>query len=175
VKLLAASFAVKYHLVRVASPSLGARVDLREVYSFYRSESDSLVARRTVDFSAGICVNENEAILSQQQRRAVFRNEQSPLRGLILYSDEGIMSVRAEASISVEDIKNKLLTHRSSGLSTNICLWLSMVAPIEYSSGPQCHNNVVFLTGSGVCNGLALDIFWSLKVEESDSTSAISL
>jgi hypothetical protein len=175
-KLVMASFAVKYYLLKLE----GGVTDVcfTAIYLSSEFEELDLLKTRTIDLSQGIDYPTTEAtIASSSLLHAVTRNRevQTAHHDMILYSKEGPIPVQLKASFKTptgKHIKNQLRAGRNSKNHVDVLIWISLIEA-EPRIKQRFKSQVVFLNGSGVCNGDSFDkVCGALQVQ---ATRKISL
>jgi hypothetical protein len=146
-------------------------------------DSSDEMTSRTFDFSGGISNPDAEATVeSSPLPHAVTRNGRSrlALHDLILFSREGPAPVQVKASFKVptpKKIDDQLKKYRPSPkrpppTQVDLLIWISL-GDINELRRQQYRGRVVFLNGSGVCNGMSLDMLRCAKmVKKSDNDSS---
>jgi hypothetical protein len=134
----------------------------------FGNDSTLPIGRRTFDFSDGIAYPSVEATIdSRDLAHAVTRNKKGPsaLHDLILFSKEGPIPVQVKASI-----EKQLRVYRPNpGLPpperVDLLIWVSLCDVAEMRRRRlESVDNIIFLNGSGVCNGMSLDMLRAAKM-----------
>ena len=164
-KLITASFAVTYYLYRLSDGTIDIPFNI-----LYDSNEDAeLLQRVTLNFSQGIDYPVSEATVLNSVKHAVTRNRNSPTahHDLILYSEEGPIPVQIKNSFKnprSKEVKKQLKVFRKSADEVNILIWIYLGDVRTLGLKTVFASKVVFLNGSGVCNGMSLDLFCASKI-----------
>ena len=166
-KIIAASFAVKYYLLRLTRGK--DDVLFRFLYTLSEDESAERLKRITFDFSEGIDLPVSEGTVFNSAKHAVTRNRSSRTahHDLILYSKEGPIPVQIKNSFKnprSKEIKKQLKVFRNSADEVDILIWIYLGDLNSLRLKTHFASNVVFLNGSGVCNGMSMDILCASKI-----------
>ena len=167
-QLLTASLAVKYYLYRKYRRQTS--VQFTSLYICSEEESLTLLKNRTLDFSDGIdCPKIEATIETSQLAHAVTRNSsiRSAHHDMILYSNEGPIPVQVKASFTrptTADIEIQLKANKRSDVTAPVLIWMSLGDFTVGSLRDKFSDRVVFLNGSGVCNGMSIDMLRSAKL-----------
>jgi hypothetical protein len=168
--LFASSLAVKYYL---RSISTGKReyFKLGDIYDISRSDFPAydLMENYEVNFSDGISLPTNEVFSNVTYSKFAVvhnRNIHNPHHDLILpartSSGTVNIAVQAKASFDLSDrtvITKQLLVSRTSLEPVPQLFWLYL----GKEKRENMFGSIVFLDGSGCCNGLALDFYILMK------------
>jgi hypothetical protein len=174
-KLVTASLAVKYYLCRLQDN----KKQLRFGKIYYKDSEvvDSEGAawaklrKMKIDFSEGIDHPTDEATVdSSTLKHAVSRNDKNKTahHDMILYSNKGLIAVQAKASLRTptpKAIKSQLKVHKGTDRQVDLLIWIFLgdLAATRLRRS-NFEDKVVFLDGSGVCNGMSLDLLRSSKM-----------
>ncbi|KAI8903321.1 hypothetical protein EDD86DRAFT_97995 [Gorgonomyces haynaldii] len=174
-KLFASSLAVKYYLSRLYSTT-DAFLPFLQVYNIAREDRDSRTKlfNYVVNFSEGIHLPAQECFVnSPDVPLAVIHNQKShnahhdillPAKTSSETNQLFLLPVSCKASFDLspkETIRIQLKTSKQDGAPpVRLLLW--MYLGNNRNEGKYA-GDVVFLDGSGCCNGLALDMFILLK------------
>ena len=166
--LFASSLAVKYYVWKLANKSTDNMVSFCQIYDFGGAESDQskrLLSTLMTDLSQGIFYSDKELFIHQQDLpHAVIHNKNlhNAHHDIILPTNQGGIPISAKASVSLADksvIDRQFFLSKNSVESAKMLIWLYLG-----SRDPELkYQNVAFINGSGVCNGLALDMFILVK------------
>ena len=174
-KLLTASFAVKYYLWKLQHGDVN--VKFTSLYPLSSYHASSLLDNRTIDFSQGIDFPETEATVEKVSDHSVTRNREvtTAHHDMILSSKEGPIPVQVKASFrtpSAKDIISQLAVTRGADKQVDILIWISLTDSQTGVIKNKFKEQVVFLDGSGVCNGMSMDMFQEAKkLEKADRQS----
>jgi hypothetical protein len=164
--LFVSSLAVKYYLWKILQPETVSLVSFSSLYDFGGAESEGSrkqLAQFQLDFSEGICYPENEAFTNQNLPKAVIHNRftHNAHHDIILPTQQGGIPVSAKASFDYDTKKmnEQLLLSNTSNMKVAQLIWLYL----GNVKKAEIHDNVAFLDGSGVCNGLSIDLFVLVK------------
>ena len=86
---------------------------------------------------------------------------------MILYSDEGLIPVHVRASFAIpspKDIDRQLKPSQGSKEDVKVLIWI-LLGNLEETRRKrhQFSDRVVFFNGSGICNGMSLDMLRAVK------------
>jgi hypothetical protein len=170
--LFASSLAVKYHIWKLANKeqSHGDTVPFCAIYDFGGAESEQsmhLLSDLKTDLSQGIYYPTTELSINQDLPHAVIHNKNihNAHHDIILPTNQGgiPISVKASFNLAGESVIIKQLWFKNLAQSAKKLIWLylgSRDTELKYQ-------NVAFINGSGVCNGLAIDMFVLVKTLKS--------
>jgi hypothetical protein len=176
--LFASSLAVKYYLHSISTGEKGY-FNFPKIYDVDSSEEPAydIMQKYKVDFSEGISVPNQEAFTnSSNLGRAVVhnRNIHNAHHDMILPSLTNAgpvnIAVQAKASFKLDGdkkINSQLQVHLDRKEQVKQLFWLYLG---DYSREGN-FASIVFLDGSGCCNGLALDLFILVKNLKSKNQS----
>ena len=167
-KLLTASFAIKYYLYRLEYGEVDVKFD--SLYNLHQSAPP--LHNRTIDFSQGIDFPDKEATVESCTTQTVTRNRESPTahHDIILYSKEGPIPLQVKASFKTptsKQINSQLKVCKQSDKHVTLLIWISLINETSSRIKQRFNQNVVFLDGSGVCNGISIDVFRAAKIVQS--------
>lgn len=170
--IFASSLAVKYYLVTLARTDTHMGfVDFEDIYDFDdHSDSDkkakTLLAHHEVNFSEGVSLPSAEKFIdSPCLPLAVVHNKliHNAHHDIIIPAATRALPVSAKASFSLSNqtlIENQLRVKKTTTDKVPCLIWLYLGS---HEKEAQYQNQVAFIDGSGVCNGLAIDTFDLLK------------
>jgi hypothetical protein len=176
-RLIASSFAVKYYLCKLTTGEND--VSFRSLYRSEFAEWSTILDVRTFDFSQGLNLPlTGEVVGSKTLAHAVTWNVElrNAHHDLILYSKQGSIPVQLKYSFDTPttyQLDDQLKVHRNGQETVDKLIWVSLAdLPEIRRKLPQYLDRVVFLNGSGVCNGMSWDMLCSFKrVKKIDSAS----
>ena len=124
-----------------------------------------------MDFSYGISYPGAEATVKSKSLTHFLtrnKNARTALHELIFFSKEGSNPVQLKASFDIptyDAISAQLKICRNSEKKVNLLIWISLAdVPDICRKRHQFRDSVAFLNGSGICNGMSLDILRSAKL-----------
>jgi hypothetical protein len=164
--LFASSLAVKYHVWKLANKEQSNMVPFCAIYDVGGVESEQsmhLLLDLKTDLSQGIYYPNIELSIDQDLPHAVIHNKNihNAHHDIILPTNQGVIpiSVKASFRLAGESVINRQLYFNKFAQLANKLIWLylgSQDTELKYE-------NVAFINGSGVCNGLAIDMFILVK------------
>ncbi|KAJ3308618.1 hypothetical protein HDV04_001031 [Boothiomyces sp. JEL0838] len=164
--LFASSLAVKYYLWKLLATSGDTLAPFSRLYDFRGADSESsksLLDKFRLDLSGGIFYPSTEAFVDQSLPAAVIHNRvhHNAHHDIILPTQLGYIPVSVKASFTYgsKKIDEQWYVSKTSSEKVEQLIWLYLGSLQKEGKQP----NVAFLNGSGVCNGLALDIFILVK------------
>ena len=162
--LFVSSLAVKYYLWKISNQSKASQVSFSILYDFCeKEESESLLSKYKFDFSKGINYPPTEKIVQNKLPMAVTHNKnfKNAHHDIILRSNLGNIPISAKASFVFENsmiVEQQQVTKKlKKDVGLLIVLYLGSLKK------EITHQTVAFLDGSGVCNGLSMDMFILVK------------
>jgi hypothetical protein len=164
--LFASSLAVKYYICLLSdhNSSSDKNVEFTTIYDFKKEEniSKTLLSNYKLNLSEGIFYPESEALASDKLPCAVVHNKKNHKahHDILLPTDQGVIAVSAKASFvfNSEDLEKQLyISKKSNDQVTQLILLYLGNPPREEKE------DVAFIDGSGVCNGITLQMFKLLK------------
>ena len=165
--LFASSLAVKYYLWKLLNPSKSI-VPFCSLYDFggvEKTASKALLKKYSVDFSEGLYYpsTDSEAFTNQTLPQAVVHNRlcHNAHHDIILPTELGNIAVSAKASFTLNSqaIEPQWFVSKASDKRVVQLIWLYLGSLDK----EEKQENLAFLDGSGVCNGLAIDMFVLVK------------
>jgi hypothetical protein len=164
--LFVSSLAVKYYVWRLSNTSSNTLVPFSDLYDFGGAESEtsqSLLGNFQLDLSEGIFYPQIEAFVNDDLPLAVIHNlnNHNAHHDIILSTNLGCIPVSVKASFdySVGKMNQQWLVSKTSSKNVIQLIWLYLGS----LGKEERQENVAFLNGSGVCNGLAIDMFILVK------------
>jgi hypothetical protein len=165
--LFASSLAVKYYLWRLEKSSGAEYVSFNSIYDFGDGESrrtQNLLSKFCLNLSEGIFYPDSEALADDELPPAVVHNRknQTAHHDILLPTNSGVLavSVKATADFSRKDLMNQWFVSKNSDKNVTQLILLYLGSSSLKESKEE---NVAFLNGKGVCNGLSIDMFIKLK------------
>jgi hypothetical protein len=163
--LFASSLAVKYYLCKLEHPNQSL-FSILDIYDVGKEDAKTLetLSDIYVDFSFGMFLPEQEASVDQNLPSAVIHNckTHNAHHDIILPASEGNIVVSCKASFNLSSdktIQSQLKKSKTNDESVRLLMWLYLGNhPRE-----EQYKNVVFINGSGCCNGLTMDMFILIK------------
>jgi hypothetical protein len=165
--LLASSLAVKYYICLLSDPksSRDKNVEFTTIYDFKKEEniSKTLLSKYKLNLSEGIFYPDSEALASDKFPCAVVhnKNNHNAHHHILLPSDQGVIAVSAKASVAFKNaaLKKQLYISKKSKDQVTQLILLYLGSPPK----KEKEENVAFIDGSGVCNGISLEMFKLVK------------
>ena len=132
--------------------------------------SEALLKQRTVDFSKGISLPTSVAKVERVELpHTVARNEhcKTTHQDIILFSKEGLIPIHVMASFKIpspQDMDVELKRHNLDTQDGTLLIWI-VLGNLEETRRKrhQFRDKVVFLDGSGICNGMSLDLLRAIE------------
>ena len=164
--LFASSLAVKYYLRSISIGNTRGYLSFTAIYDISRSDSAfNVMNKYEVNFSDGILLPNREVFTNVADLEfAVIHNKtiHNSHHDIILPARTNLgfvnIAVQAKASFDLSDrktIAKQLLVSPSSLEQVQQLFWLYLVEKRR----EKMFDSIVFLDGSGCCNGLVLDFF----------------
>ena len=165
--LFVSSLSVKYYIVRLSNTSKSENVYFSELYDFCCCESDiisqHLLSECKLNLSEGIFFPNSEAFADDELPAAVVhnKNHHNAHHDILLPTSSGVIAVSVKASFDFtrNDINKQWMISKKSNKKVTQLVWLYLGSSLKESR----EENVAFLNGSGVCNGLSIDMFILVK------------
>lgn len=144
--LFASSLAVKYYICLLSDPM-----------------SKTLLSKYKLNLSEGIFYPDSEALASDKLPCAVVhnKNNRKAHHDILLPSDQGVIAVSAKASFvfNNEDLRKQLYISKNSNDKVIQLILLYLGSPPKNEK----EEKIAFIDGSGVCNGISLEMFKLVK------------
>ena len=173
--MFVSSLAVKYYIRSLSRIAADPMVSFTSLYDFGGAESDdskSLLEKFRLNLSKGICYPAEVASVNQDTfPNAVIHNKRhhNAHHDIILPTSEGPLPISAKASFTFPApstvTQQQSISKASQEESAPLLIWLYLGSYEKEIKQPS----VAFLNGSGVCNGLSLDLFILLKKLKSEN------
>jgi hypothetical protein len=165
--LFVSSLAVKYYIWNISQNSKNDMVPFSTLYDFGGAESSasqSLLAKFNLNLSNGILFPATEAFVNQNlPLTAIIHNKahHGAHHDIILSTVMGAIAISAKASFSfsAQKLKEQMLVSKNSAENVTQLILLYLGGLKDEGR----YTSVAFLNGSGVCNGLSLDILILVK------------
>lgn len=169
-KLFVSSLAVKYYLWTLLHPKEGNLASFTDLYDFTNDpdssdQSELQLDNLLLDLSEGIAYPEGEIRINSRKKlpKAVIHNilNHNAHHDIILPTELGNIPVSAKASFRLEKkrVDQQLLLSKKTDKEVELLIWLYL-GNLEM---PYKNSKVKVIDGSGVCNGLAHDLFVLVK------------
>jgi len=168
--LFASSLAVKYYL-RSISTANGRYFRFSDIYDISPSDSraSNIMNKYKVNFSKGIYLPSQEVFTNTADLEFVVvnnRNIHNAHHDIILpaLTDQGMVNIAVQAKASLDlsgraTITKQLLVSPTSEEQVHQLFWLYL----GQNQRVEMFDSILFLNGSGCCNGLALDFIILIK------------
>ena len=162
--LFVSSLAVKYYIWSLSNKSMDNYVPFSTLYDFDKQERKGVWDKVQVNLSQGIYFPSEEVFVDHQNLPyAVIHNRTiyHAHHDIILPTKQGAIPVSAKASFSYDGskVEEQRKVSKTSSDEVELLIWLYL----GRLDKDKTHIGVFFLNGSGVCNGLALDLFVLIK------------
>jgi hypothetical protein len=176
--LFASSLAVKYYLRKLEQNTNVQLLPLLELYNVADEDASTKVALTDicVDFSSGMILPEQESFVdSINMPNAIIHNLETHTahHDIILPAKRNSKVVKGLVSVNIavsckasfdlssdKTIQSQLKVSKRNDAPVGLFIWLYLG---NKTREEQYQDNVVFMNGSGCCNGLALDMFIMTK------------
>jgi hypothetical protein len=166
-KLFVSSLAVKYYICQKENSTRQKYLPFSTIYDFNMHEKPAkeILESYAMDISDGILYPDQEVFANHSGLpHAVVHNRlhQRAHHDILLPSNNGVIAISVKASFkdsSKSEIREQQKISKKSGMQVVQLIWLYL----GDTSQENNQENVAFLNGSGVCNGLSLDLLMLLK------------
>jgi len=164
--LFVSSLGVKYYVWGLSNMPSNSFVPFLTLYDFGGAESkasESLLVKYELNLSEGIFYPPKEAFVDNNLPWTVVHNQNhhNAHHDIILPTNLGCIPVFVKASFDyvIGKINEQWFVFKTS--STKICQWIWLY--LDSFANERKQEEVAFLNGSGVCNGLSLDMYILVK------------
>jgi hypothetical protein len=180
--LFASSLAVKYYLRSISSGNTGYFI-FSDIYDIFPSDlpAFNIMNKYEVNFSRGISLPTHEVFADVADLGFAVvhnRNIHNAHHDIILpaRTNLGIVNIAVQAKASYDlagqkTIKKQLLVSPTSSEQVQELFWLYL----GEKRREEMFESIIFLDGSGCCNGLALDLLILVKKLRSENQKQIAL